>query len=430
LSRRRPTPSGGTDRALIALLALLNVGSLYTTVVGARQILPWPMSDVVGLTVQLMLFLTLAGWVGRFAPVRRWLVAIVFAGASVYTSFFAYYGQLAGASLASINLDKARQAHARFVDDTWEGQLAEVERLEQQAARKFDQAEREGSAGLTTGRVGFGPVAKQLAGEAAAAEVAASERRSDLERMRARFEIDAQALAADQLYLHDLQTWQTAPDTWKATISAPDRATYLDLDQEVALLTPFLKVRQGDLAALAALALALMVDGTCLFLGTAIHARRQPLFDATVDRAVGLIAGVRGARTAVTDAWTGPVGDGGSGAPPAGLAPLAQLVRVSGPGSAFVGTVYEAVHPTTRTIDAVRLFDHDDRSYRIAARVLLDRLHDPSIGWVRIEDGRWRVVRYDALVAWLSDQYRAARDLEADQLESLPESVVQLPVAG
>src|SRR5438045_3541420 len=119
LIRKRPE-AGGTDRVLLVLLTLLNLGSLYTTVVGARQVLPWPMSDVLGVTVQAMLFMALAGFAARHAPIRRWLVIAVFASASVYTSFFAYYEELAGDSLDAANLDRARQEHARFVDGTWQ----------------------------------------------------------------------------------------------------------------------------------------------------------------------------------------------------------------------------------------------------------------------------------------------------------------------
>ena len=59
LVRKRTREGGGTDRVLLVLLAALNLASLYTTIVGARQVLPWPMSDLLGVSVQLMLFLAL-----------------------------------------------------------------------------------------------------------------------------------------------------------------------------------------------------------------------------------------------------------------------------------------------------------------------------------------------------------------------------------
>lgn len=427
LVRRRVEEAKGTDRGLLVLLALLNLASLYTTVVGARQVLPWPMSDVLGVAVQTMLFLALAGFVGRHAPIRRWIVVAVFAAASVYTSFFAYYEQLAGDALGAANLDRARQAHAAFVDETWEPVLAGVESTERQAAQLLDQAEREGRDGLTTGVVGFGPVARRLAEEARTTELAAAERRADLERMRPRFEVDAQAMAAEELYLFDLETWQAMPDAWKTTAEAPSRAAWLDLDQEVALITPFEKVRDGETPALAALLLALLVDGTSLLLGTAIHARQRPILDTVADRAVALVTDAKTAGAALRDALDRPAEAGGRLDPP-GLDPARLVLRVTGRGTDFLGAVYEAIHPETGTLDALRLLEHDDPTWRISARVLLDRLRDPRVGWLKVDGGRWKVQRYDALTAWLAEQYRAACEAEAVEQQAAAESYLQLPV--
>ncbi|MCB9697620.1 MAG: hypothetical protein H6738_12635 [Alphaproteobacteria bacterium] len=413
---------------LLVILAALNVVSAFTTVMGARQVLPWPMSDVLGAAVQLMLFVALAGFVARHAPIRKWLVVGVFSFVSVYTSFFAYYGEIAGDSLAAGNLDRARQAHARFVDAVWQPQLAETEAMERKAAQLYDLAEREGSGGVTTGRVGFGPVARQYAEEARQTELVAAERRADLERVKGRFEVDADAMAAEQLYLYDLATWQQLPDVWKADSPMPERAAWLDLDQEVALVTPFVKVADGEVPALAALLLALMVDGTSILLGTAIGGRGRPVTEHVRDGVVGWVTELKDAGAAVNTAMRRP----GAAAPdeiePAGLEPARLVLRVTGRGTDFLGVVYEAVHPETRTVDAVRLLDHDEPSFRIAARVLLDRLRDPRVGWVSVEGGRWKVRRYDALTAWLAEQYRAACEQEARDTSPPVESYLALSV--
>jgi hypothetical protein len=407
------------DRVLLGLLFALNVVSAFTTVVGARMVLPWPMSDVLGLAVQALLFLALSGYVAGHAPVRRWLVVGVFSFLSVYTSFFAYYDQLTGDALASGNLDRARQAHARFVDAVWQPQQAEVDALERKAAQLFALAEREGTGGVTTGRTGYGPVARQYAEEARQTEALAAERRADLERLRPRFEVDADALTADALYLWDLNTWQSAPDPWKADAPLPARADWLDLDQEVALVTPFAKIQRGETAAVAALLMALLVDGTAIVLGTAVTRRRAGLLPTVREQLVGTVRQVKDAGAAVSTAWSRP---GESGEPePAGLLPARLVLRVTGRGTDFLGAVYEALHPETAVLDAGRLLDHDDPTFRIAARVLLDRLRDPSVGWIDVRRGRWSVVRYDALTAWLAEQYRSACEAESRSTVSAPE---------
>lgn len=426
--RRRAEAGGGTDRVLLVLLALLNLGSAYTTLVGARQILPWPMSDVLGVTVQTMLFLTLAGFAARHAPIRRWVVIGVFAAASVYTSFFAYYDQLAGHSLGEAALDRARQAHARFVDDVWQPVQSEVDRRERAAAQLRDQAEREGRQGLTTGVVGFGPVARKLAEDARLEELAAAELRTEMERNRERFERPIEGLGAEEIYLADLEAWQRAPDAWKAAAVAPTREAYVDLEQAVALITPFWKVRKGELPAVAALILALAVDGISLLLGSAIQARRQPVLTAAGDRAVAWISEIKRTSARVAGAARRSGLDEEPAEVPRALDGVGVVLRVTGRGSDFLGAVYEAVHPETHGLDAARLLDHPDPTWRIAARVTLDRLRDPRVGWVRLEGGRWRVVRYDALTTWLADRYRDAVEAETQEVEAPSESVLQLPV--
>ena len=131
--------SSQTDKALLFLLIFLSIGSAYTTVIGAREVLPRPMSDVIGLTVQMMLLVTLAGFAARHAPVRKWFVVGVLACASVYTSFFAYYGKLAAQSDAAAAHDMALQAHAGFVSAVYQPTLTSITQLEQEATQLYDQ---------------------------------------------------------------------------------------------------------------------------------------------------------------------------------------------------------------------------------------------------------------------------------------------------
>ena len=288
-----------TDKVLLFLLIFLNIGSAYTTVVGAREILPRPMSDVIGLTVQMMLLITLAGFAAKHAPVRKWFVVGVLACASIYTSFFAYYGKLAAEADANAKLDMALQAHAAFVSDIYQPTLSKITQLEQEAKQLYDQSNREGRSGLTTGVVGFGPVAKKYAAEARMKEMEAARLQADLDRLQHRYEYETEGLEAEQIYSKDLAAWQISPDSWKAEIASPERGTYIDLEQEVKLLTPFYKIRRGEAPAIAGMLLALLVDGVAILLGTAIHSRGRPALASMGRQTVSLIAQAKDANAAV-----------------------------------------------------------------------------------------------------------------------------------
>src|SRR5262245_21346393 len=78
-ARRWQPPAWARDKdwGLLVLLLILNIRTAYTTVLGARQMLPYPMSDVLGLAIQGMLFLVLAGFALREHMVRKWTLVIV-----------------------------------------------------------------------------------------------------------------------------------------------------------------------------------------------------------------------------------------------------------------------------------------------------------------------------------------------------------------
>lgn len=412
-TRRRPQ---GRDTVLLILLTLLNLGSAYTTLLGGRQVLPWPMSDVLGVTIQAMLFLTLAGFAVKHAPIRRWVVVGVFAAASIYTSFFAYYAQLAGEANAAVDLDRAHQAHAAFVDALWQPAKTEVARVAHRAEELQDLAEREASSGVSTGQVGFGPVARKYAEKAREQEALAARLQVDLERLTPRFEAPIDGLSAEQIYGLDLAAWQEAPSDWKAEVPAPERGTYKDLEQEVQLLTPYWKVSKGELPAVAALLLALLVDGLAVILGSAIHAGGRPVVDRASEAMADAIGSVRLGQERVRQAWLSdprmPEADGALDD-----ALRVVVLRIAGRGSAFLGAVYQAIDPETGAVDFAALQRADDASWRLASRMLLDRLRSPKLGWVTVSDGYWRIPpeRYPTVAAWLAEHLR--REAEAEERE-------------
>lgn len=418
-ANRRNDGRSGTDRWLLFLLVFLNIGSAWTTVSGAREVLPRPMSDVIGLTVQLMLLLTLAGFAARHAPVRKWFVVGVLSVASVYTSFFAYYARLAGEADASAAYDRAVQAHAGFVSEVYQPTLTAITTLEQEASELYALSRKEGRSGLTTGVVGFGPVARKYAEQASTKEVEAARLKADLQRLQDRYEYDVDGMSPDQIYQADLTAWQLSPDTWKAAAPQPERGTYLDLEQEVKLLTPFHKIRRGEAPAIAALLLALLVDGVAILLGTAIHSRGRPAVESAARTTVDWIHQAKDANAAIQAAWRRPgvIED----SPVDARVQLDDalrvvILRIQGRGSDFLTAVYQAIHPESGALDYAALQGHPNGSYRVAARMLVDRLRGPKLGWVEVSDGFWTVPQdqYARLTNWLTEHIRQEAEVEAE----------------
>ena len=423
------------DRVLLFLLLVLNLGSAATTVMGARQVLPSPLAEVLGLAVQAMLFLLLAGAAARHAPLRRWAVVAVFSAFSIYTSFFAYYQTLAGEAVAESGLDRAHQAHAAFVSATWQPALTEAGRLEEQAAALQALAEEEATVGVTTGAVGYGPQAREYAAQARDKRTEAALLRRDLARLAPAFEVDLAGRSAEEVYALDLAAWQAAPDAWKAAAPTPTRAAYVDLEQQVGLLTPWYKVRRGELPALVALLLATVVDGMSILLGSAITSRAAAGGAATgvADlgrRAATLVESAKDGAAHVRAAWDrpgmprppGPAQRAGSRTPAELEDPMqVVLLRIRGRGSDFLAALYEAIHPETGEVALGALLDHENPSFRIAARMLADRLRQPRLGWLVVRDGWWCVPpgRYGDLTGWLGEELRKAVQAEEQDLAAL-----------
>ncbi|MEQ1506516.1 MAG: hypothetical protein ABMB14_30085 [Myxococcota bacterium] len=414
------------DWPLLGLLAVLNIGSAYTTVLGARQILPYPMSDVLGFSVQGMLFLMLAGFAVRDAPVRKWVVVALFASASIYTSFFTYYGELAKEADQRQELDVALQTHATFVSAVYQPARSRIDMLSSEAEALLALAEREATRGSASGVTGYGPVAKKYAAEGAAKMVEAERLQADLNRLKDNFEFGmtvvedgvTRDLTPDEVYQRDLAAWQLAPADWKQGVPVPVRTAYVDLQTQVALLTPYHRVMAGDLPAITALTLASLVDGIAIFLGTAIHSRqRRPVVESWTAQVASLIGQVKNSGAVIRTAFGRP------GTPDAAreeslLNDALQVVdvRIAGRGSDFLTTFYQAIHPETGALDFSGLQRHPNPTYRIASRMLVDQLRSPQLGWVTVDDGWWSVPEevYPEVTAWLGVHIRRECEAEAE----------------
>lgn len=405
------------DWALLGLLFCLNVGSAYTTILGARQIMPTQeMADVLGFTIQITLFLMLSGFAVTGAPIRKWIVVTIFAGMSIYTSFFTYYEQLAKDADNRAQLDTALQAHSGFVSSTgYQSARSQADALMKEAEALFDLAEQEKRRGSSSGVSGYGPIAKKYAREGSEKKIEAERLAADVERFAPHFEFEIAELTPEEVYRKDLEAWQLIPADWKVGVPQPERERYVDMKAEVRLLTPYQRIRDGEMPAMTALAMATLVDGIAIFLGTAIRARQRPVVEAWSQGLAGVIGQVKNSAAVVRAAVDQP----GLAAPNADdlLDDSIQVVdlRIVGRGSDFLTTFYQAIHPETGVLDFSGLQRHPNGTYRIASRMLVDQLRNPQLGWIVVDEGWWSVPEeaYPAVTAWLGEHIRRECEQEA-----------------
>lgn len=395
-----PAPDDDRDWVLMGLLAILNVGSLFTTVLGARQLLPSPMAETLGCCVQAMLFAMLAGVAGRHAPVRKWLVIGVFAGACVYCSFFTYERTLGSSARAERQLATAQARHAELVRAVFADGKNEGERLRRHADALERQAADEARLGATTGQTGYGPRARQMRAEANAARLAAEQQLAVVERLDPLFTFDFVGLTPKEVFDRDLAAWQASPASWRGSVPAPSYSDYVDERSQVAFLAPVLRVRAGDPVATVSLLLAALVDGMAIVLGTAIERRRrtESVLKHGPVKVAGWVRDVRRGYRRIADAWADHEHD--------------TIVLHGIEPVEFLTSFYEAIHPETGHVafDGLR---RREPQLGLAARILLDRLM--SDGWIVKVDGDFRVdeSRYAALTAWLAAQLDRARSVQS-----------------
>lgn len=410
----RKGSSGQRDWGLLILLIVLNLRSGYTTVLGAMQLLPDSMAIIFGLTIQGMLFLVLGGFALRHAEFRKWTLVFVFAGICIYASFFAVYEELAGEADKKRELETALQSHAALVSAVYQPARSRIDTLDREAKALFELVELEKSRGSTSGVSGYGPIAKKYAAEASEKKIEADGLKADLERLQPMFEYVAEDLTPEEIFRKDLEAWQFAPTSWKEGVPQPVRSSYVDLDAQVVLLAPLQRIQEGDITAIIAFALAALVDGIAIFLGTAIDIRQnKTTWSESVAKFIG------SAKTSTAVVRQAIVSPGSTAAEPEeALLDNALAVvdlRIAGRGSDFLTTFYQSIHPETGALDFPGLQRHPNPTYRIAARMLVDQLRNPKLGWVSVAEGWWSVPAeaYPRVTAWLGEQIRRECSLES-----------------
>jgi hypothetical protein len=278
------------DFLLILILAFFNVASGYTTITGANTILNnFGLAFFLGGFIQLGLFLMLSDFVMKRAPLRKWLAVIVFTFVSVYTSFFTYYISLAAKSDQNMAFDKAEKAHQKLFADVYTPMKERLRKLQEEAATLERKADQEREIGINTGLTGDGPEYRNLIKQKLDKEEEGNKLKAVVREVEAKINYPLKTvnpqtnqekkLAPEEILEKDRQALAEVPEEWRKNYPELDRSLYVDTEKDIPLLAPYLKVKSQNedeqRPAIISLAIALLVDGLSIMLGTAITIKRQ-----------------------------------------------------------------------------------------------------------------------------------------------------------
>lgn len=294
VGNREPKPK--KDWGLLVALAILNLGSGFTTMHGAAQILPRFVGYSSGAAIQALLFFLVSGSTLRHARFLKWLAVGSFSIISVYTSFFAYYDLLVSKTREEDIVNRANSAHQNLILEVF----TPIQDKAKQLQRELDSTERLMEKEVRGERIsserGKGPEYRKLQVQKENLEIklAQVERVVDgleplfqynLEGKSPQYIFDADRKALAQVRQNCLPAepkFVCLPDKYVGSLNPQSpkyrelRATYFDEDARIGILAPFLKIVKGEPAAIAAIFMALLVDGCIILLGAGVEVRQRP----------------------------------------------------------------------------------------------------------------------------------------------------------
>ncbi len=265
------------DWLLIVLLFFFNLWSGTTTIIGARQILPDGLAWLSGITVQVMLFFLLSGWIMKDSIFRKWLAILIFTTVSIYTSFFCYYDILT----AEISQTRAEiiavDAHQSLISSVFTPLERQAIKLEKELNELQELARREENEGLTTGQTGCGEKCRQFKQQATSKKAELEEFNKLVADLRPKFEYDITGLKANEIYKKDREALASVEESFRNGYELK-YDNYIDVEREVSFIAPYYKVFKAgsrETIAVFALLIALSIDGIAIIQGTAIEARKK-----------------------------------------------------------------------------------------------------------------------------------------------------------
>lgn len=412
------------DLGLLIPLSLLNIVSFWTTTQGAALALNHEgIGIAAGVSIQGILFILLAGMAAGHAPVRKWIAIAAFSFLSIYTSFFTYHNSLiSNDNMIGAQFRPAEIQHEQLVSQAV-GPLQE-EFNELQARDKALQQEltyEENGQGRT-GIPGRGPEARRIIAER-------NELAPEIEELRLTVAQIQQLLsqakainpgsedAPEQLFKIDKAIWEVIPVSERPDASlAPRREDYFDQASRFDLLTPLFMLLDGtgDRASIAAFALAGVIDGISIMLGTAIDKRaRQAPFENISDFVTQCIWGFKSAVASIKHYWHKK----GHRHPKATVAEAMRanevviLVKLilEGQGSDFLMNMVDALDFESKAIALDLLLRHENPTFQRGYKLLLEAFRQPALGWIEIaeDSNTWMFVDdicYTAFLKWLNEE--------------------------
>ncbi|MDF5711447.1 MAG: hypothetical protein PUP90_28170 [Nostoc sp. S4] len=422
---RKSRPSEERDYLLIFLLAVFNVVSGYTTIKGVKILLNnLALAAFLGGFIQLALFLTLAEFMLRRAHLRKWITVIFFTFGSVYTSFFTYYTNQASEINTVLANNKATQAHNKLVADVYTPMNDYLSQLQQDAKILRRKADEEVDTGLTTGIVGRGKVAKNFEEQALEKEEEAKQFEKTVNDLRPKFNYDLKGLPPEEILERDRDALATVPQRFRNNYEYLKRSNYINSENDVSILTPYLKLNSQDIdekrPAFISLLIATLIDGMSILLGTAItikRDRRSPILRFARFIA-NIISDIKSAFTEIRDALIHPA----KGDEKLSEASEMLTLELRGRGSDFLKEFRRAIHEKSpHNIDRSFFETHPEQSYLDSFDILIDQLSNPQLGWIGVVNNSnyWQVrdEYYHKTVEWLRQEI-----LRLTQEESLDKS--------
>jgi hypothetical protein len=403
-------PKDDRDWLLMVILAFLNLVSGYTTVTGAAQILPsWGWAWILGLSVQGILFLSLAELMLRHAPRIKWLTVLILSFFSIYTSFVTYYGSLTQNLNKELAKDQAIQAHNQLVSQVYSPMQQQLIELEASANKAIEAAGCE-QQGCTTGLFGKGPEYLRLQAKAREAKGKYEEfkTKTNVVEEKLNYDLEDSSLTPKEILRRDGEALALVPPEFKNNFEIK-RENYIDTEKDIDLLTPYNKVRRWETSAIGPLFLALSVDGLAVLLGTVITIKQEKksFFVVFGEAISNIINDIRIGFAYILGAVEAPVKN------KLIYTHHKQLsLRLQGKGSDFLLKFNQAIslqHPNH--IDYQVLQKTLNSS---AFDELFYQLSHPNVAFLEFDQGQWKTSEncYYELKDWLRDEIERLHDEE------------------
>jgi len=376
------------DRVLMIALLVFNMGSATTTMLGVRELLPNVLAQSFGISIQLTLFIMLAGLAMRNHHFSRWIIVVVCAAFSIYTSYWYYFGMLASEKASLDAMAKAEETHGRLVSVLYTPNRQQYDRYLLEAETNWELSRKERESGITTGIPNkFGPAAEKFAQTAVAADENAARMAADVKLVGDI--IGKRAETPQELYEHDMLAWQSAPGSWRADVPQPRRSDYIDAAMEVGFFTPIYMLMRWDINALGALLLAFLVDGISILIGTKIRAGRKSTVQTMANKAAESIKEWKDAISTIRSArkYNGLPRRSTAGFDVEALKIPIEIVVADDPtkGAQFLIRFYGAINPKNKTFDFKGCMERQNSTIRMATRMLFDMMCSKRCGWMKYD---------------------------------------------